>query len=1629
MDLEMFYHIFDKKFIFSIQGNFTQPNAGWILRLFSLTSGYCPANCILCNQRFKCQTCANGFFKLADATCQWGCPQERINNGYNCIQYDQVTKYSKFLIREFYDLTVKDTLNATFILESSSTIDFQKGSDIFWSYLTNKIIFGGKFVWAQSRFSQIYTLDPHHSLTIYFQVIFGPNFPNSISNYLSYEINNGTINKITKTSSLNIVEQILTYNPTLTIAIQCYGINVIDSYCGISNYYIVVHYCKPYCYRCSNELTCDQWMPYDPNIIKVEQSQCQSNQFLDETTSTCEYCPNECLTCFNEYECLTCKSNYKLVITTCILDCQLNQYYDGVNCLDCNYSCRQCQSINYCIHCESTSLRYLQDGQCLCYDGYYDQINIQQCQPCDKLCAKCNGPTNKNCQSCIILNNLIKTGNTCECSIGYYFDEFKLKCLKCSDKCETCFNFSNTSCLSCYSIQFRIIDGLNCKCQNGYYDDNSDICIQCPFLEDSLLQQCYKICGDNSIIWFNSNCPFVICGNGYNNVNNQCLPICGDLIIVAEEDCDDGNSIQFDGCHNCRFQCPAQCTTCNSITQFPCSDVCGDGIVSGLEECDDSHPIQLDSCYQCKFQCQPQCTRCNRGVCQNCLNFGWVLEPYTRRCIETCGDSYQVGNEQCEEMNTRMLDGCYNCQQSCQKSCLTCTINGCNQCEVGYQLINRYCRNICGDSLVVDGEDCDDGNLYPFDTCHQCVYQCQSECLNCQQGSCLFCIDGFIAFDGECVEIQKIPIIPSNEYYQHDLIEFCKIKVNGICYECQKNYKLNNLYNTCELEERKEIIKIESFEVLPQFIQYCQFQLNNLCIICYKNFGLDIFTNLCEPICGDGILTGIEECEDNNHQILDGCYECMHQCNEYCEICEFGKCILCHLNTIYVPAIFQCEILQQCTQPGSYYNEEINKCYSICGDGFIYQKEQCDDGNDIKFDGCHNCQYSCAPGYTVINGECIKEQIDCKEGLYYSFTSLSCKPQCGDGVVIQPYEECDDGNEVINDECHSCKLQCSIHCQECSIQNLCLKCKEGYELIDFKCENLNNSLCYTNNCKLCENYECFTCINGYYLYDNECIPECGDGILANLEECDDGNLINGDGCDDNCIISENALCRNNECAVLRYPQPILEFDKEILGVQYVNLRYSSKMRLLDGVTQKEYLDNLFFEIQDQPEIALFQIIVKQKITMQLQFIDIQVSVKFLEFVKNPFIQLKFLEKNNLVDEYGAGILEDSIKIKLRSSNVLDIQSQKISDSLTGINDYMMKFLIILMIIATISGQSEIISNLLDIIQQLYYLKYINSRIGVNLEKFFDIFAIIQLNDIFDLLNDQTNLFSFYHSEPIFETDDRNANYLVNIVSLLQVYFNYISHSFCQKLSLLVISERKIILLFVRELQIFCFRIQKKRITESIKDIFFALIYEFGINTFLALKYQRSDFEGQLGVSLAITIFYVVIMILLIKQTHFNIPIIKKIQLSQLESNNFTYQCTQKILFVLFLIFFFESSEIQILLSMMNQFQFTYFIYRQKYKMITLDFIKMIISNSVLLLIFVMYLVNDFYQDEIENLMIIGWIIISFMSTIIFITFLVDLIKVLHPIWQRCQIKFQTQKQNENFYIVENPQIIEQRFKI
>ena len=65
---------------------------------------------------------------------------------------------------------------------------------------------------------------------------------------------------------------------------------------------------------------------------------------------------------------------------------------------------------------------------------------------------------------------------------------------------------------------------------------------------------------------------------------NQCVvPVCGDGNVEGDEECDDGNSTPFDGCTDCRLA------------------VCGDGVRDGREECDDGNEVALDGCTGCRY--------------------------------------------------------------------------------------------------------------------------------------------------------------------------------------------------------------------------------------------------------------------------------------------------------------------------------------------------------------------------------------------------------------------------------------------------------------------------------------------------------------------------------------------------------------------------------------------------------------------------------------------------------------------------------------------------------------------------------------------------------------------------------------------------------------------------------------------------------------------------------------------------------------------------------------------------------------------------------------------------------------------------------------------------------------------
>ena len=77
------------------------------------------------------------------------------------------------------------------------------------------------------------------------------------------------------------------------------------------------------------------------------------------------------------------------------------------------------------------------------------------------------------------------------------------------------------------------------------------------------------------------------CDDGNDDPTDECAQciaaVCGNHILEGDEECDDGNPIDFDGCTDCRVA------------------ICGDGVSEGAEECDDGNDVALDGCTGCRY--------------------------------------------------------------------------------------------------------------------------------------------------------------------------------------------------------------------------------------------------------------------------------------------------------------------------------------------------------------------------------------------------------------------------------------------------------------------------------------------------------------------------------------------------------------------------------------------------------------------------------------------------------------------------------------------------------------------------------------------------------------------------------------------------------------------------------------------------------------------------------------------------------------------------------------------------------------------------------------------------------------------------------------------------------------------
>jgi fibro-slime domain-containing protein len=190
------------------------------------------------------------------------------------------------------------------------------------------------------------------------------------------------------------------------------------------------------------------------------------------------------------------------------------------------------------------------------------------------------------------------------------------------------------------------------------------------------------------------------------------VQFCGDGKLNLTDECDDGNAVGGDGCSaQCKlelnFTCPTPGQLCTSTV------VCGDGAIAGSEQCDDGNKNSNDGC---------------TSTCQ--IEAGWSCPVAATRCVaKACGDGIKVGSEQCDDGGTVAGDGCS----------ASCKLEPGFACAGAAGAKSTCKATLCGDTKKEGFEQCDDGNLIPFDGCSP---SCTLE-PKCPNGGCTaVCGDG-----------------------------------------------------------------------------------------------------------------------------------------------------------------------------------------------------------------------------------------------------------------------------------------------------------------------------------------------------------------------------------------------------------------------------------------------------------------------------------------------------------------------------------------------------------------------------------------------------------------------------------------------------------------------------------------------------------------------------------------------------------------------------------------------------------------------------------------------------------------------------------------------------------------------
>ena len=173
----------------------------------------------------------------------------------------------------------------------------------------------------------------------------------------------------------------------------------------------------------------------------------------------------------------------------------------------------------------------------------------------------------------------------------------------------------------------------------------------------------------------------------------------------------------------------------------------------------------------------------------------------------------------------------------------------------------------------------------------------------------------------------------------------------------------------------------------------------------------------CPTHCGDGVVSGSEECNDGN-TMTERCAYGMTKCTVCDESCHNvdGATSYCGDAVIATADGESCEDGNATAGDGCDEHCQV-EARASCGNDTLDADEQCEDSNTDNLDGCNAGCEQCDDGNAVTES-CAYGEMSC------NVCDASCRmvrgatSYCGDGVVDSANgESCDDGNTVASDGC------------------------------------------------------------------------------------------------------------------------------------------------------------------------------------------------------------------------------------------------------------------------------------------------------------------------------------------------------------------------------------------------------------------------------------------------------------------------------------------------------------------------------------------------------------------------------------------------------------------------------------